>query len=68
MHLCREMAVAEVYDLSLAAYLLNPLKDSYFYDDLARDYLSLILPGEKESDKAVQWKAQDRPFSLPLLP
>lgn len=48
MHLCREMAVAEVYDLSLAAYLLNPLKESYFYDDLARDYLSLLLPGEKE--------------------
>ncbi len=68
MHLCREMAVAEVYDLSLAAYLLNPLKDSYFYDDLARDYLSLILPGEKEwkekkeigiCQALVCWKAKD---------
>ena len=27
---------------------MNPLKESYFYDDLARDYLSLILPGKKE--------------------
>ena len=68
MHLCREMAVAEVYDLSLAAYLLNPLKDSYFYDDLARDYLSLILPGEKEWKEKKElgicqalmcWKAKD---------
>ena len=68
MHLCREMAVAEVYDLSLAAYLLNPLKESYFYDDLARDYLSLILPGEKEwkekneigiCQALVCWKAKD---------
>ena len=68
MHLCREMAVAEVYDLSLAAYLLNPLKESYFYDDLARDYLSLLLPGEKEwkekkeigiCQALVCWKAKD---------
>lgn len=35
-------------DLSLAAYLLNPLKDSYDYDDLSRDYLGLLLPSEKE--------------------
>ncbi len=28
-----------VCDLGIAAYLLNPLKNSYDYDDLARDYL-----------------------------
>lgn len=37
-----------VYDLGLAAYLLNPLKDSYAYDDLARDYLGHAVPGTKE--------------------
>ena len=33
-----------VYDAGVAAYLLNPLKDSYGYDDLARDYLSMTVP------------------------
>lgn len=31
-------------DVSLCAYLLNPLKSSYHYDDIARDYLKLALP------------------------
>lgn len=33
-------------DGMVAAYLLNPLKDSYDYDDLARDYLKLTLPSK----------------------
>ena len=37
-----------VYDAGVAAYLLNPLKDSYDYDDLARDYLGLTVPGKAE--------------------
>lgn len=37
-----------VYDASVAAYLLNPLKDSYGYDDLARDYLGLTVPSKEE--------------------
>ena len=48
MHLHEIFTEGEVYDLAIAAYLLNPLKESYFYDDLARDYLSLILPRKKE--------------------
>ncbi|MDO5416036.1 MAG: DNA polymerase I [Lachnospiraceae bacterium] len=35
-------------DGGVAAYLLNPLKDTYEYDDLARDYLGLTLPSEKD--------------------
>ncbi|MCC8060201.1 MAG: DNA polymerase I [Clostridiales bacterium] len=35
-----------VLDGSLAAYLLNPLKDTYAYDDLARDYLGLTMPSQ----------------------
>lgn len=30
-------------DTGIAAYLLNPLKDSYDYSDLARDYLNLAV-------------------------
>ncbi len=33
----------DIYDISVAAYLLNPLKDSYMPDDIARDYLSLTI-------------------------
>lgn len=35
---------APVLDAGIAGYLLNPLKDTYAYDDLARDYLDLTLP------------------------
>lgn len=31
-------------DASLGAYLLNPLKNSYTYEDIARDYLGMALP------------------------
>lgn len=37
-----------IIDTSVAAYLLNPMKDSYFYDDIARDYLGLTVPTKKE--------------------
>lgn len=37
-----------VFDLAIAAYLLNPLKDTYNYDDIARDYLGLTLPSKGE--------------------
>lgn len=39
---------AAVLDGGVAAYLLNPLKDSYGYDDLARDYLGITVPSQKE--------------------
>ena len=39
---------AAILDSGVAAYLLNPLKDSYEYDDLARDYLGMTLPSEKD--------------------
>lgn len=37
-----------VFDVGLAAYLINPLKDNYDYDDIARDYLSMTIPSENE--------------------
>ena len=30
---------AKVFDCGIAAYLLNPLKSTYTYEELARDYL-----------------------------
>lgn len=34
----------QIFDCGLLAYLLNPLKDTYTYEDIARDYLKLIVP------------------------
>jgi DNA polymerase-1 len=35
-------------DVSVAAYLINPLKHSYSWDDVAVDFLGEMLPSEKE--------------------
>lgn len=37
-----------VLDIHVAAYLINPLAESYSYDDLSKEYLGVILPSEKE--------------------
>jgi DNA polymerase-1 len=37
-----------LFDASIAAYLLNPLTDTYHYDDIARDYLSLTVPSRED--------------------
>ncbi|MBP3701015.1 MAG: DNA polymerase I, partial [Lachnospiraceae bacterium] len=37
-----------VWDTGIAAYLLNPLKNSYDYDDLARDYLGETVPSRAD--------------------
>jgi DNA polymerase-1 len=39
---------SKVYDCAIAAYLLNPLKDSYGADDLARDFTTETVPGYHE--------------------
>ena len=39
---------APVYDAGVAGYLLNPLKDAYGYDDLARDYLAMEIPSQSD--------------------
>lgn len=37
-----------VLDAGVAGYLLNPLKDTYDYDDLARDYLDMTVPSKAD--------------------
>lgn len=34
----------KIFDCGIAAYLLNPIKDTYNYDDIGRDYLDLTIP------------------------
>lgn len=39
---------SRVFDAGVAAYLLNPLKSSYTFDDIAREYLGgMILPARE---------------------
>ena len=46
-----------VCDAGVAAYLLNPLTDTYEYDDLARDYLGLTVPSKADLFGKKGWKA-----------
>ncbi|MFQ9515387.1 MAG: DNA polymerase I [Eubacterium sp.] len=37
-----------IFDVAIAAYLLNPLQNSYDYDDIAKDYLGMNIPSYAE--------------------
>ena len=37
-----------VFDAAIAAYLLNPLKDSYTYDGIAQDFLGMTVPSRAD--------------------
>ena len=39
---------SNIFDVSIAAYLLNPLQNTYDYDDIARDYLGMSIPSKEE--------------------
>ncbi len=44
----REALFGKVFDVSIAAYLLNPLKNSYHVEDIARDYLGTTVASFQE--------------------
>ena len=47
--LVKDMKAAKnFYDISVAAYLINPLKDSYFVEDIARDYMESACSSKSE--------------------
>lgn len=37
-----------IFDISIAAYILNPLQNTYDYDDIAREYLGMNVPAFDE--------------------
>ena len=53
------------FDATVAAYLLNPLKSNYTYEDVAREYLNLIIEEKSEDyvkfcyEAFTAWKASD---------
>ncbi len=36
------------FDAGVAAYLMNPLKSAYLYDDLAKEYLNMMISSQSE--------------------
>ena len=44
----KEEIRAKIKDVAIAAYLLNPLKGEYPYEDLAKDYIGEMIPGRSE--------------------
>ncbi len=53
------------WDAGIAAYLLNPLKDSYSCEELAKEYLGLMVPrkdelfGKQKMDQAMEEKPEE---------
>ena len=45
------------FDMTLAAYLLNPLKSDYTYEDVAREYLDMMLEDKAEEEVKVCYQA-----------
>lgn len=37
-----------IFDTAIAAYVLNPMRDSYNYDDISSEFLEEICPSEEE--------------------
>ena len=56
-------------DTTIAAYLLNPLKNEYTYDDLARDILGLMVPSKLDllGKLKIKKAAEEKPEALELL-
>lgn len=39
---------SQIFDVAIGAYLINPLKDSYGIDDIARDFLGITIPSYED--------------------
>ena len=51
------------YDTTLAAYLLNPLKNEYLYDNMSKDFLDKIIPSKEDLFGKI--KEKDAPEKIP---
>lgn len=56
-------------DTTIAAYLLNPLKNEYTYDDLAKDILGLMVPSKLDllGKLKIKKAAEEKPEALELM-
>ena len=60
-----DKARENLFDLKIAGYLLNPLKDSYVPVDIARDYLNVTIPsiedilGKQKIEDAIEEEKEE---------
>ena len=52
-----EIERTNCFDISIAAYLLNPLKNDYTSEDVANEHLSLMLDFREEEEKKAYYEA-----------
>lgn len=43
-----ESGQGHAFDVLIGAYLLNPLKNDYMYDDIAKEHLDLLVPSKQD--------------------
>lgn len=48
-HLIGDSDTGKIFDLLIAAYLVNPLKSDYTIEDIAQEYMQIHLPDAKET-------------------
>lgn len=49
LKVCPEIEYSKrLFDVSIAGYLINPLKDTYLYDDIGGEYLGEVFSSKKE--------------------
>ena len=56
-----------LFDGVIAAYLLNPLKNDYPYEDIAKDYAGIMIPSRRDLLEKLSYEraAGERPLCLP---
>lgn len=52
----------EAEDTALMAYLLNPLKDTYQYDDIARDFLGMLVKSRADIMGKALYEESDKTY------
>ena len=57
LHLISPKKEENCFDVTVAAYLLNPLKNNYTYEDVAREQLGLLIEEKSENDVKVCYEA-----------
>ena len=58
---------ANCFDVSVAAYLLNPLKNNYTWEDVAREHLDLMIDEKADQEIKVCYEAYTNYASVEVL-
>ena len=56
-----------LFDVQLAAYLLNPLKNGYAIEDIAKEYLDLMIPAREQALEKLTFVMSESQKSKELL-